>query len=182
MTDVDLVALVKAGDQSALQQIYQNNYAMVRAYILSNNGDEAAAKDIYQEAMIVLYENIRSGSFEVKAKLKTYLYAVSRRLWLKELKKNSRYGGEVLEHQHVDDWSAEMDAMEERQAKKEIVDKSMVALGEPCKTILTDFFYHQYKMDEIAEKMGYTNAANAKNQKYKCFQRFKKLVLVNSRT
>jgi hypothetical protein len=36
-------------------------------------------------------------------------------------------------------------------------------------------------MEEIALKFGYTNADNAKNQKYKCFNRFKKLVLVNGR-
>jgi hypothetical protein len=29
-------------------------------------------------------------------------------------------------------------------------------------------------MDEIAEKFGYTNSDNAKNQKYKCLQRLKK--------
>jgi hypothetical protein len=29
-------------------------------------------------------------------------------------------------------------------------------------------------MDEIAEKFGYTNADNAKTQKYKCLQRLKK--------
>jgi hypothetical protein len=30
-------------------------------------------------------------------------------------------------------------------------------------------------MDEIAEKFGYTNADNAKNQKYKCLQRLKRI-------
>jgi hypothetical protein len=29
-------------------------------------------------------------------------------------------------------------------------------------------------MEEIAEKFGYTNADNAKTQKYKCLQRLKK--------
>ena len=55
-------------------------------------------------------------------------------------------------------------------------------LGEPCKTIITDFFYGGLTMEEIAEKMGYTNAANAKNQKYKCFKRFKKLVIDRANT
>jgi hypothetical protein len=30
-------------------------------------------------------------------------------------------------------------------------------------------------MQEIADKMGYTNAANAKTQKYKCLQRLTKI-------
>jgi predicted DNA-binding protein YlxM (UPF0122 family) len=42
-------------------------------------------------------------------------------------------------------------------------------------TILEDYYLHKKSMQEIAEKFGYTNAENAKNQKYKCLMRLKKL-------
>jgi DNA-directed RNA polymerase specialized sigma24 family protein len=48
-------------------------------------------------------------------------------------------------------------------------------LGEPCKTIIEDYYIHGRSMQEICEKFGYTNADNAKTQKYKCLQRLKKL-------
>jgi hypothetical protein len=34
---------------------------------------------------------------------------------------------------------------------------------------------HSQSMEEITEKFGYTNADNAKNQKYKCLKRLKKV-------
>ncbi len=51
----------------------------------------------------------------------------------------------------------------------------MADLGEPCRTILEDFFIRGYSMQQITDKMGYTNADNAKNQKYKCLLRLKKI-------
>ena len=54
------------------------------------------------------------------------------------------------------------------------MNNSLELLGEPCKTLIQDFYIHKKSMDEIAEKFGYTNADNAKTQKYKCLQRLKK--------
>ncbi|RZK15573.1 MAG: sigma-70 family RNA polymerase sigma factor, partial [Flavobacterium sp.] len=48
-------------------------------------------------------------------------------------------------------------------------------LGEPCKTIIQDFYIHNLSMQDICEKFGYTNTDNAKTQKYKCLQRLKKI-------
>ena len=62
--------------------------------------------------------------------------------------------------------------------KKELDIEKMNAcmenLGEPCKTLLKDFYVYKLSMDEISEKFGYTNSDNAKTQKYKCLQRLKR--------
>ncbi len=180
MSDEELVAGIKVGNHQALKVLYKTHYPMVQSFVLNNSGSIDEAKDIYQETVIVFYEKVRSEGFELTSKIKTFLYAVSRRLWLKQLNVKGRKVGEVRDDVHYE-VPAELDGMEEREQRLRLLKKSMDALGEPCKTILTDFFYRQLTMVEIAEKMGYTNAANAKNQKYKCFNRFKKLVIVNSR-
>jgi len=43
--------------------------------------------------------------------------------------------------------------------------EALAKIGEPCKTLLSDFYIEKLSMKEIADKMGYTNADNAKNQK-----------------
>ena len=60
-------------------------------------------------------------------------------------------------------------------AKKKKMESALQLLGEPCKTIMEDFYIHNRSMQEICERFGYTNADNAKTQKYKCLQRLKKL-------
>jgi DNA-directed RNA polymerase specialized sigma24 family protein len=59
---------------------------MILQLVINNNGDEDEAKDIYQEAIIVLYNKVKRGDFELSSKLKTYIYSICRRLWLKRLK------------------------------------------------------------------------------------------------
>jgi hypothetical protein len=53
------------------------------------------------------------------------------------------------------------------------------SLGEPCRSILEDFYIAELNMEDIRVKFGYTNADNAKNQKYKCLQRLKKVFFTN---
>jgi hypothetical protein len=55
------------------------------------------------------------------------------------------------------------------------MEKSMNNLGEPCKSLLEAYYLQKRNMTEIAGSFGYTNADNAKNQKYKCLVRLKKL-------
>ena len=58
----------------------------------------------------------------------------------------------------------------------------MHMLGEPCRTLLEDFYIKASSMQDITEKFGYTNADNAKNQKYKCLMRLKKMFFAAYKT
>jgi len=51
---------------------------------------------------------------------------------------------------------------------------AMIKLGEPCKSLITDFYINDLNMQTMTEKFGYTNADNTKNQKYKCMNRLKR--------
>ena len=77
-------------DKQAIEAIYKDNYATIQAFILYNSGSHDDARDIFQEAMIVLFEKSRSGSFELSSQLKTYIYSVCRRLWLKKLNQRKK--------------------------------------------------------------------------------------------
>jgi hypothetical protein len=55
------------------------------------------------------------------------------------------------------------------------MDRALNSLGEPCKSLLEGFYIKDLDMQTLAKDFGYTNADNAKNQKYKCLMRLKKL-------
>jgi len=148
---------------------------MIANLICTNSGTEQEAKDIYQEAVIAFYEKVQQPEFKLTCKIKTYLYAVCRRLWLKRLAEKKRYHGNIEEHETflgVDDVMLEMEELEKRLT---LIGQSLDGLGEPCRSIIEDFYIRDLSMEAISEKFGYTNADNAKNQKYKCLQRLKKL-------
>ena len=56
-----------------------------------------------------------------------------------------------------------------------MMEKAIGSLGEPCKSLIEAFYIQKRNMQDIANQFGYTNADNAKNQKYKCLMRLKKL-------
>jgi RNA polymerase sigma factor (sigma-70 family) len=177
-TDSHETALLEGlakNDKQAVETIYKDNYNMVQALIINNNGSADDARDIFQEAMIVLYEKAKSGSFELNCLLKTYMYSVCRRLWLKRLQQLQRYSGEVNSLAEIVPVEEEIDNHEQRNAQFQVMEKAMMSLGEPCKSLLEAYYQQKRNMTEIAGRFGYTNADNAKNQKYKCLMRLKKL-------
>lgn len=174
-TDDQFIDGLRSGNSEVLSALYKKYYNIVLKFIVNNSGTEEAAQDIYQETVIVLYENAQKPEFELHCQLQTYIYSVSKRLWLKQLKKN---GNTFLfrddDENEVVDVSTDLNEHTAKELEIEKMNKSLAELGEPCATLIKDFYVQKMNMDEIADKFGYTNADNAKNQKYKCLQRLKK--------
>ncbi len=147
---------------------------MILNFVLLNSGTDDDAKDVFQESMIVLYDKVKEGKFELNCKLKTFIYSVSRRIWLKKLSYSSRYTGKVEDFEDTIQVEDDIVSHEEKDLQFYKMDEALNMLGEPCKTIIEDFYLKNRSMQEISEKFGYTNSDNAKNQKYKCLQRLKR--------
>ena len=162
-------------DKKAIEIIYRENYNMVQSLIINNSGSTDDAKDIFQEAMIVLYEKVRSGTFELNCLIKTYVYSVSRRLWLKRLQQMNRYVPAIENLQETVPVEEEIEENERINSEFQTMEKAISSLGEPCKSLLEAYYLEKKSMQEIALFFGYTNAENAKNQKYKCLVRLKKI-------
>jgi len=179
LNEKELLEGLAASDRKAVETIYQDNYNMVQALVINNNGSADDAKDIFQETMIVLYEKVRTGSFELNCQIKTFVYSVSRRLWLKRLQQQNRYAAPGDNMEAVIPVEDDLDAHEQRNTEFEMMEQAILHLGEPCKSLLEAYYLQKQNMQTIAANFGYTNADNAKNQKYKCLMRLKKIFFTN---
>lgn len=173
--DSEVVIGILNGSKDTLNRLYKSYYPMILQLIVSNSGDEDDAKDIFQEAIIVLYNKVKSGNFELNSKLKTFIYSVCRRLWLKRLNQQKHNGGNVKDFEDYIPIEDNLEEHDEQDRKFKVMEKALGKLGEPCRTIIEDFYMKNKSMQDICDKFGYTNTDNAKNQKYKCLQRLKKL-------
>lgn len=171
----ELIKGLALDDKTAIEAIYKDNYGLIQNLVINNSGSEDDAKDIFQEALIVLYEKSKSGVFELNCQISTYIYAVSKRLWLKRLQNRSRYDlmeNGVEEPVFVED---DITLHEKRNSQFGMMEHALAMIGEPCKSLLEAYYMGKQNMQEIADAFGYTNADNAKNQKYKCLMRLRKL-------
>ncbi|MFL5753771.1 MAG: RNA polymerase sigma factor [Bacteroidia bacterium] len=173
-TDSEYLEGLRSNNQLALTSLYKKHFGIILKYVLNNSGTEEEAQDIYQESIIVLYQNVQKPAFTLNCALQTYIYSVARRLWLKHLNKHSNMH-KLGDNEEVADVSSDVSEYEQKEIQIGKMNESLDNLGEPCKTLIQDFYVRHMNMEDIAEKFGYTNADNAKNQKYKCLQRLKKL-------
>ena len=176
-SDHDIIQGIVIGDNRTISRIYKLYYPAIARMIINNNGTEDEAKDIFQESVLVLYNKVTQKQFELSSKLSTFLYAVSRRLWLKQLTRKGSVANssDISDYEDILQVEEDMDKHQENEAKFDKMNLALQELGEPCKILLKDFYIKNLSMKDIQEKFGYTNTDNAKTQKYKCLQRLKKI-------
>lgn len=179
-TDIDFINGIKANDENILRALYQQYFRMVRHFVITNNGDESNAKDIYHETLLVIITIVKKDDFILKSSLSTLIYAISKRLWLKHLNKNKNFlfSENIHTYEENHTTATTIDEMLEYRQEKELkllkMQTALQSIGRPCYELLKEFYYNKLTMEQIAEKLGYNNADVAKNQKYKCLQRLKK--------
>lgn len=162
-------------DSKAVETLYKSHFTMIQHYVENNNGSFDDARDIFQEAMIALYEKVQLDSFVLTCQIKTYLFSICKHLWLKRLQQMGKYSSPLSAHEESISVEMDMGQIEKKDAAFAIMDRSLNSLGEPCKSLLEGYYLNKKGMQELANQFGYTNADNAKNQKYKCLMRLKKL-------
>lgn len=168
MKDSEIIERIKRGDEQALDFLYKKNYRMMVKMIIKNNGSEEEAKDIYQEALIVLWQKVLSQDFTLTSKLSTFLYSICQNLWRKELERKSKLTNEESNESEIFDI--------DKKERIEIINQCINDLGETCKKILTYYYFDKLSMNDIAEKLGFANSDTAKTKKYKCKQELDKKI------
>jgi len=180
--DQILLRALAKGERAATEFLYKQHAKIFSSWLSQNGGSQDDASDIFQEAMVVLYEKAQDEAFLLTCKVGTYIFAICKNLWYKKCQQLHKMPVALDENsgdEDSKDWAYEDDIQQhhEREQNFEKLNMSLAQLGEPCQSILKEYYHQNRSMQEIAMKFGYTNTDNAKTQKYKCLQRLKKLFL-----
>jgi RNA polymerase sigma factor (sigma-70 family) len=175
-SDARILDGIRRGDESALLSLFESQRRPITALVLHNSGTPDDAEDVLQEALIVLWERVRTGKYEHRAALGTFIYATARNIWLRRLAR--------ARHEQPIDPSDDVVAADEPTAlesmveveRTECVEKALDLLGEPCRSLLVMFYWEEESMDAIARRLGFANAATAKSKKYQCKQQLGVLI------
>lgn len=146
-----------------------NHIGKIDAYIRKNNGTVHDAKDVFQQALLVFYKNCLKPDFTLTSTIGTYLFSVSKNLWLKELRDNK-----VKFSSNLPDFipDVEGDSCE----KEVLINKMLQAidrLTDNCKKLIRLYHFQKMPWSEIMQTMDYKNEHTARNQKYKCLKKLK---------
>ena len=153
-TDTELLDLIAGSDSAAFSYLYKAHF------------------NIFQETLIIIFEKVRDKKLHISCSLKTFIYSVARNQWLKKLNASRKN----VQLKNFEDFIRVEES--ESEFSQDIDIKNLFAeIGEACRKLLILFYYRKRSMEEISLELNYSNADTAKNQKYKCIQRLKKLVV-----
>jgi RNA polymerase sigma factor (sigma-70 family) len=177
-----VIEAIKNNDQNVLKSIYIGNYHKVESFILNNNGTKEHAKDIYQEAFVALWSNIKKNKFnpESESAVNRYLFTIAKNKWMDHLKSPVYIKKAHLDKRVVMNEMEGASDLENREAEYEFkLSQAMDAfecLGDSCKIILTKFYFEKKSIKQIAVEMS-LDPASARNKKYRCMQHLRERVL-----
>ena len=166
MTDTEIVEHLRNNKYSKAVNGLYNILPSIKKYICANSGTEEDAKDIFQDALVILYKKVNSTEFVLSASLTTYLNAIAKNLWLTDLRRRKK----LPEDKSSTDIA---DVVTYEETGFTIATTAFNLLGEKCRQLLMLFYFKNKSFKEIAGILAFSDEKIAKNQKYRCIQKAK---------
>jgi RNA polymerase sigma factor (sigma-70 family) len=167
LSDESIITGIKLHNKEILDYIYKSYYPVIEGLVIHNSGSRDQAQDVFQEAMMVIYDKIRTGGLTLTCKFGTYLYAVCKNIWSQERKKYKLREGKLKQQVlQVQDPGPAEDPLY-RQQVTELFNKHFRQLSRDCQKILTMYF-NDFTVEEIREAMDYKDVHHAADRKYRC--------------
>lgn len=170
--ETSILGRIRSGDREVLIELYQAHEKMTIRHVINNSGKLEDAQDLLQEALVVLWQNARKPEFDLTVKPATYLNAVIKNLWLKQLSKR-KY---LRDESHISGKEIALNPDPVTTMDYSLVHKALDALGDTCRNILMMFYFDGFDMKTIAEANGFANTDVAKSKKHQCMKQLESII------
>ena len=173
--DQAVIDKIKSGDEDQLAAIYKEHRSEFLFWVTKYyRCDLEEAKDAYQFSILTFYENIANNKLvTLRSSIKTYIFAIGKNKILEKKKGDTRY---ARDYDEIDIPMEEVsEEVQEKEMDLTLAEQCLEQLGDPCKSMLELYYYNKMSMEEITITLNYKNANTAKNLKYKCMNRLKRL-------
>jgi len=166
-SDREIIKRIQTNDRTVLGELFTRYQRLVFSYIQNHGGSQEDAEDMLQEAIIVLWQKVNSGTFQLSARLSTFILAVAKNKWMAQMRKRKRLSGENLpENTANGNLSSLKVALNKEQI--EIVREALEQIQPVCKKILLLFYFEERSLSDIARILNFANADVVKSKKYQC--------------
>lgn len=164
--DNDIINGFIAGDDVVLRSFYKQHFLAIKGFILSNSGTVADAQDVFQDALVLTFQKLKSDSFRLECSLATFVFAVSRNIWMNTLRKRKKLVFKDDLTSYSKDMAADIANSIEEKEKYYIYQKFFLKLGKDCQRLL-GLFFEGKNMTELSKVMGYSIGYTRK-KKFQC--------------
>jgi RNA polymerase sigma factor (sigma-70 family) len=139
--------------------------------------DRLQLLDAFTDAILALANQVAQGRFKGDSELSSYFYKIFYFKSVDLFKINKTNQVEYRENlpELIDPEPLITKKIETSEQVKQLYGY-FDQLGEPCKQILIDWGFWGYNMTELAERSGLNGSDQAKEQKYQCLKKLRKMM------
>lgn len=179
MIDTTYITGLLDNNPVVLRNLYATYAGRIEALVVQRGGTTHDARDVMQDALLIIYRKAQAPDFELTSSFYTYLYGICRFVWLKKRAKKNQ---NTVTLDAVDGYSSD-DELEQAYTERErqqVFTDSLAQLGETCQRILR-LFFARTPMVEIAELLELENEHTARTRKYRCTKALEKRMKADPR-
>jgi len=159
--------LSTANRQALFLRLYQEAFPAVAHYVSKTGGTFEAAKDVFQDALVIYYEKTREAHFAIENE-KAYLLGIARNTWLTK-RQPTGLDINLSTTRHLV-------AEETVEVSENRVLMFLERSGKKCMELLQAVYYEKLPMKTIATRFGFSGERSATVQKHKCLEKVRESV------
>ena len=164
-----------------VRYLYEHYFEDAATEIKLRGGSDDDAADMFQEAVLILIEKIKTGKFRQESSIKTFLIAIARNLWLFEKRTRERRSSRemhytISEGNLINTEDLEIGERIFSKSNTEIIQTLFKQVGEVCSKILIGFYYENSSMKNLLQRFHFDNEQVLRNRKSRCMKKLKKLL------
>ena len=160
ISDINIINGVLNQDDKILNWLYDNYFQSVKNHVLSNSGSDDDVSDVFQDTIIVLYNQITENRLNLTTDLKGYFFGIARNVWSAQLRKKQKTTELEVDPVDEEETEEQYDSILER-----IVTRVFQSL-KPDQQMVLKLFSDGHSYEDIASKMNLKNEIYARRKKY----------------
>lgn len=172
-----IIALAE-GENEVLEMIYKDHLPPVKSWILKNSGTQDDALDIFQEAILALYDKALDPDFSLTCPLGGFIFHICRNKWISQLRKNKRteevIKAEQERYKEKWDFTPLIEQLEQEELRQTRLDKTFAQLSDLCRKLL-QLVAEGLDTSTIAEQLNMAKVNTLYRRKNACIERWRTL-------
>ena len=164
--DQEILADLRGSPHRALTKLYAQ-LPKVERMIRRHGGTRADARDLFQDALVILLGKVKEADFALTCSTGTYLFAICRNRWQEELRRRGRFTQQL---ETVPDEPSDLASLLVAEEHFGLAERALRSLGDKCLDLLKRFYLAKEPLSRIAASIGLAGEGAAKTRKYKCLE------------
>lgn len=167
LTNVEILNGLIQGDERVIKYLYKHSFYDVFLFIRKNSGTLEDSKDVFQDALLVVYQNIVQKHKMPNGTLQQHLFIVCKYIWAKKLKHEKVHKQAIKELKYSNDETDSLENTLEAVEKKKLFLEYVDLLDKRCRKLIR-LLESGMSLNEIAGELHTQSIDYVYALKYKC--------------